>query len=82
MAGRTSFVVAGLTALGLLALFNPASPAQARITGISYTTSQPFGSQSFGAVGQYQQLDGTATGELDPRDPLNAIITGMETPVL
>jgi alpha/beta hydrolase family protein len=77
MAGRTSFVVAGLTALGLLALFNPASPAQARITGISYTTSQPFGNQSFGAVGQYQQLDGTATGELDPRDPLNAIITDI-----
>ena len=46
-----------------------APPAAARITGITITTttSPAFGGTSFGSVGQYQQLDGTATGEIDPR---------------
>src|SRR5260370_37659610 len=64
-------------ALGALWLVYGAIPADARITSITYTTSQPYGTQSFGSVGPYQQLDGTATGELDPRDPLNAIITDI-----
>ena len=66
-----------LAALGAFWLFYGAMPADAQITGISYTTSQPYGSQSFGSVGPYQELDGTATGEVDPRDPLNAIITDI-----
>ena len=33
---------------------------------------------AFGAVGAYEQLDGTAYGEIDPRDPLNAIIQDLE----
>jgi hypothetical protein len=67
----------GLVTFGALWLFWGATPVDARITSISYTTSQPYGSQSFGSVGQYQELDGTATGELDPGDPLNAIITDI-----
>ena len=67
----------GVAALGTLWLLCGPTPADARITGITYTTSQPYGSQSFGSVGQYQELDGTATGELDPGDPLNAIITDI-----
>src|SRR5260370_13796847 len=66
-----------LVALGAFWLFCGATPANARITSISYTTSQPYGTQSFGSVGQYQELDGTATGELDPRDPLNAVVTDI-----
>jgi hypothetical protein len=34
--------------------------------------------QSFGSVGQYEELDGTAAGEIDPRDPLNAVIQDIE----
>jgi hypothetical protein len=67
----------GLVTFGALWLFWGATPVDARITSVSYTTSQPYGSQSFGSVGQYQELDGTATGELDPGDPLNAIITDI-----
>ena len=67
----------GVAALGALWLLCGPTPADARITGITYTTSQPYGTQSFGSVGQYQELDGTATGELDPGDPLNAIITDI-----
>ena len=68
----------GVAALGAVWLLCGATPANARVTGITYTTSQPYGSQSFGSVGQYQELDGTATGELDPGDPLNAIITDIK----
>jgi hypothetical protein len=67
-----------LAALGALSLLCGARSAEARITSITHTTSQPYGTQSFGSVGQYQELDGTATGELDPRDPLNAIITDID----
>jgi hypothetical protein len=51
-----------------------APPAAARITGLTFTTSQPFGNSSFGSAGQYEQLDGTATGEIDPNDPVDGII--------
>ena len=67
-----------LTGLGLAAVLALTSPAWARITGFSYTVSQPYGTHSFGAVGQYEELDGTATGALDPVDPLNAIITDLD----
>ncbi len=51
-------------------------PAQAKITRlILQTTASPaFGGTSFGQVGQYEQLDGTAYGEIDPDDPANAVI--------
>jgi hypothetical protein len=75
--GRLLPCPTGLAALALTLTFAVAIPAEARITGISYTVSQPYGSQSFGPVGQYQELDGTATGALDPRDPLNAVITDI-----
>jgi len=50
--------------------------AQAKITRIviNSTTSPAFNGQSFGSVGQYEQLNGTAYGEVDPSDPLNSII--------
>ncbi len=40
--------------------------------------SPTFGELSFGAVGQYEKLRGTAHGELDPADPRNALITDIE----
>jgi hypothetical protein len=33
---------------------------------------------SFGAVGQYERLDGTAYMEVDPQDPLNAVIVNLD----
>jgi len=33
---------------------------------------------SFGSVGQYEKLRGTAYGELDPSDPRNAVITDIQ----
>jgi hypothetical protein len=37
-----------------------------------------FGGLSFGAVGEYEKLRGTAYGEIDPADPRNAVITDIE----
>ncbi len=52
--------------------------AQARITSITITnrTSPAFGGATF-AAGAYEELDGTATGEVDPNDPRNAVITDI-----
>jgi hypothetical protein len=53
--------------LGLLSVMWVVAPADARITGITIAakTSPAFGGQRFGTVGQYEQLGGTATGEID-----------------
>jgi hypothetical protein len=59
-------------------LFCAAQGAQARITSITITsrTSPALGGASF-AAGTYEQLDGVATGEVDPNDPQNAVITDI-----
>jgi hypothetical protein len=63
-----------------IALLGIVQLAEARITRIVITSTQSpaFGGASFGNVGQYEQLDGTAYGEVDPKDPLNAVITDIE----
>jgi len=63
-----------------------ASLAEARITRIEITSveSPTFKdpatgiARTFGAVGAYEKLRGTAYGEVDPADPRNAVITDME----
>src|SRR6516162_8311345 len=81
MKERSLFHYTGSAAvLGLLSAMWVITPADARITGITITaqTSPAFSSQSFGNAGQYEQLDGTATGEIDPHDPLNTVIQDIE----
>jgi hypothetical protein len=53
--------------------------AQARITQIKVTRieSPTFEGLSFGNVGQYEKLVGRVTGELDPADPHNSVITDI-----
>lgn len=65
---------------GAASMFIAALPSlsSAAITQIQITSQTPaFGGVSFGAVGQYENLVGTAFGEVDPADPLNAIITDI-----
>lgn len=66
--------------VGAVASLAVAGNAQARITRIVFTRVQSptFGGASFGAVGQFEKLVGTAYGEVDPRHPLNAIIQDIE----
>jgi hypothetical protein len=69
-----SIASAGAALLGL------ASGAGARVTEIDINTatsqSPTFGGASFGA-GQYQMINGTVKGEVDPNDPLNAVIVDI-----
>jgi len=53
------------------------------ITINSATDTQPsqnptFGGTSFGPVGPYQKIIGTASGTIDPKDPHNAVITDLQ----
>jgi len=58
------------------------SPANAKVKRIvidpSKGESPAYGGRSFGSVGQYEMLVGRAYGELDPKDPHNAIITDIQ----
>lgn len=54
--------------------------ADARITRIEITRieSPTFAGATFGSAGQYDKLIGRAFGEVDPRDPQNAVIQDIE----
>ena len=54
--------------------------AEARIIRIEITSveSPTFEGRTFGSVGRYEKLRGTAYGEVDPTDPHNALITDIE----
>jgi hypothetical protein len=73
---KTQTTLAAAVALALSAGF-----ADARITRVEFdparSQSPTFGGLSFGDVGQYEKLRGTAWGELDPNDPRNAVITDI-----
>lgn len=52
---------------------------EARVTKIVITsTTSAFDGRVFEGVGPYEQIRGTATGELDPRDRRNAVITDID----
>jgi hypothetical protein len=56
-----------------------ASTAEARVARFVVEQRRPFaGGTSFGDVGPYERLDGTAYLEVDPRDPLNAVIVNLD----
>ena len=70
---------AGCLAASLIALVGLAPTADARVTSVVLgPPSQPYGTTSFGSVGAYEQFDGIAKGELDPADPLNAVIQDIK----
>src|SRR5277367_954450 len=66
--------------IGILAVIGTAPFAQARVTKVVVedTNSPAFDGHAFGAAGQYEVLSGHVFGELDPGDPLNAIITDIK----
>ena len=67
------------TAIVPLATIGLIGAADAKITRIEIAkTTQAFEGAMFGAVGAYEQLDGTAYGEIDPRDPLNALVQDIQ----
>jgi Alpha/beta hydrolase domain len=67
------------TASLLAATMLAAAPAaHARITQITVSRGIAFGGYSFPTVGQYEFITGVATGEVDPSNPQNAIITDIQ----
>jgi hypothetical protein len=56
-----------------------ADRVEAQVTTITITSRAPFSNgQVFGAAGPYEEITGLAAGEIDPRDPRNALITDIE----
>ncbi len=78
---RRLFSPRALIAVPIAAAFLlSALTAQARVTNIviQNVVSPAFGGASYGHVGQYETIEGRAYGELDPNDPLNAIIQDID----
>ena len=68
-----------LAAAAAGALLLVAVASEARVTKITISSTTPaFNGQAFGDVGTYEQIRGTAAGELDPLDPRNAVITDIQ----
>jgi len=84
MRGRLNQVSRILFPASLLAaaLFAAAAPSSAKVTHIvidkAKSESPAYGGKTFGAVGQYEKIVGRAYGELDPKDPHNAIIQDIQ----
>src|SRR5262249_12506561 len=53
-------------------------PARSQSPTVFPGQSPTFGGLSFGTVGQYEKLRGTARGELDPNDRRNRVITDIQ----
>ena len=69
----------GLAGLLASTMLTAAPDAQARITQIQILNrGVAFGGYSFDRIGQYEFITGIATGEVDPKNPQNAIITDIE----
>jgi len=65
------------TAAAAVALALVAVEGDARVVKITVTSTTPlFGGQSYGA-GPYEQVKGTAQGEIDPADRRNSVITDI-----
>ena len=70
-----------LATVSLLAMsvVTATSVAHARITQIQILNRGiAFGGYSFAGVGQYEFITGIATGEVDPTNPQNAVITDIQ----
>ena len=67
--------------LSLLACLIALAPtvAHARVVKFVVEQKRPFAEgMTFGGVGAYERLDGTAYFEVDPKDPLNAVIVNLD----
>lgn len=65
--------------LGIMAALMIAQSADARVTRFVVEQRRMFAEgMSFGSVGQYERLDGRAYMEVDPRDPLNAVVVNVD----
>lgn len=63
----------------LLAGLVATASVEARVTKLTVEKRRPVANGTrFGMVGAYERLDGTASFEVDPKDPLNAVIVDLD----
>ena len=74
---RACRAVALLASAGALAWVSVSTAAVTQIN-VTCVQSPTFGGQSFGSVGQYELIQGTITGAVDPLNPQNAVIVDIE----
>ena len=68
-----------LVVLGSLLAALAAPAADARVVRIVVERTTPYaGGQAFGEAGPFERLDGTVHMEVDPDDPLNAVIVNLD----
>jgi len=69
-----------VSVIAVTAMMFTAVHARASITKIQITgkESPTFGGYSWPGVGQYEKIVGKAFGELDPKDPKNAVIVDLQ----
>lgn len=66
-------------ATGFLLAATLAGPTEARVVRFVVEQQRSFaGGMAFGTTGPYERLDGTAYMEVDPNDPLNAVIVNLD----
>src|SRR5713226_4850627 len=64
---------------GFATLLLTIGAAQAKVIRITVSKTSPaFKGQTFGKTGAYEMVKGTATGEIDPADRRNALITDIQ----
>ena len=76
MRTRTFALVVVAVLLGALAA---PPPADARVVRIEVDRTTPYaGGKEFGDAGPFERVDGTVYMEVDPEDPLNAVIVNLD----
>ena len=70
--------MAALTVGGLMVGWL-ATPADARVVRIVVERTTPYGGgQTFGGAGAFERLEGMVYMEVDPDDPLNAVVVNLD----
>jgi hypothetical protein len=69
-----TFLVVG----GALGAFAPVADARVTRVVIDSKPSPAYEDKSFGLAGPYERVTGRAFGEIDPRDPRNAVINDLD----
>ena len=64
-------------AMVVVLVLAPALGARIKQIVVTKTESPTFGGASFGSVGQYELIQGTISGEVDPNNPQNAVIVDI-----
>ena len=64
-------------AMVVVLVLAPGLGARIKQIVVTKTESPTFGGASFGSVGQYELIQGTISGEVDPNNPQNAVIVDI-----